>query len=282
MKLRWNWILVPPLVLSSLLLIVSQAAFLRGSLHRDIGLGRLDPALTLSNFVEIATDEYFTHAFSLSFGVSASATVLTLLMAFPMAYLIARMEGRWSMPLLAAVVASSFVTIVIKVLGLLLIFSSNGPLNKFLTGFGLTDGPVAIVGTLPGVVLGLIYYTFGFAVLLFYSLIVTIPRSLEEAAEIHGASRWQVMRQVVLPLCLPGLAAGTLMIFNVNMGGFSSTALIGAGKVLTVPIVVQRTVLLETSYGMGAAVAAVLLMVVLLINVAAVAVIARGRKGIVT
>ena len=121
--------------------------------------------------------------------------------------------------------ARSFVTIVIKVLGLLLIFASNGPLNRGLSWLGLSAEPITIVGTTPGAVLGLMYYTLGFAILLFYSIIVTIPRSLEEAAEVHGASRFQVFRQIVLPLCLPGIAAGALMIFNVNMGGFSSTAL---------------------------------------------------------
>jgi putative spermidine/putrescine transport system permease protein len=200
--------------------------------------------------------------------------------AFPVAYLIARMSGRVSQLLLAAVVASSFVTIVVKVLGLLLIFSSTGPLNRLLIALHLVDAPVTIVGTVPGAILGLMYYTLGFAILLFYSLVVTVPRSLEEAAEIHGASRWQVCRQIVLPLCLPGIVAGALIVFNVSMGGFSSTALIGAGKVLTVPIVIQRTVLLETNYGLGAALAVLLLAAVIAINALAAAVVARTRRDV--
>jgi ABC-type spermidine/putrescine transport system permease subunit I len=191
------------------------------------------------------------------------------------------MEGRLSIVLLAAVVVSSFVTIVIKVLGLLLIFASNGPLNRGLSWLGLSPEPITIVGTIPGAVVGLMYYTLGFAILLFYSIIVTIPRSLEEAAEVHGASRLQVFRQIVLPLCLPGIAAGALMIFNVNMGGFSSTALIGAGKVLTLPIVIQRTVILETNYGLGAALAVLLLFVVLAINAFTVVLLARTRRDVI-
>jgi putative spermidine/putrescine transport system permease protein len=280
MKARWELVLLPPMAISALLLVGSQAVFLSGSLHRDLGMGRLASGLELHNFIEILTDGYFLQAFLLSVGVSASATLCTLVIAFPVAYLIARMSGRVSQLLLAAVVASSFVTIVVKVLGLLLIFSSTGPLNRLLRALHLVDAPVTIVGTVPGAILGLMYYTLGFAILLFYSLVVTVPRSLEEAAEIHGASRWQVHRQVVLPLCLPGIVAGALIVFNVSMGGFSSTALIGAGKVLTVPIVIQRTVLLETNYGLGAALAVMLLAAVIVINALAAAVVARTRRDV--
>lgn len=280
MKARWELFFLPSLLVSAALLFLSQAIFLKGSLQRDLGMGRLDPALGLYNFFEILTDSYYLHSFILSVGVSATATLCTLLIAFPVAYLIARMQSWIAIFLLAAVVASSFVTIVVKTLGLLLIFASNGPLNKMLLSLGLSDAPVTIVGTLPGVVLGLMYYTLGFAVLLFYSLILTVPKPLEEAAEIHGATRWGAFRQVVLPLCLPGLAAGTLIIFNVSMGGFTSTALIGAGKVLTVPIAIQRTVLLETSYGLGATLALLLLLAVLVINFVSAAVVARGRRDV--
>ena len=256
--------------------------FLKGSLQRDLGMGVMAPGLTLDNFREVFTDPYFLSSLWLSISVSTIAMVITLLIAFPAAYAIARMDGRLSIVLLAAVVVSSFLTIVVKVLGLLLIFSSSGPLNRMLFWLGAISEPVTIVGNIPGVILGLIYYTLGFAILLFYSIVVTVPRSLEEAAEVHGASRAGVFRQVVMPLCLPGIAAGALMIFNVNMGGFSSTALIGAGKILTLPIVIQRTVILESNYGLGAALAVLLLGVVLVINAFAVLLLLlRARRGMI-
>jgi ABC-type spermidine/putrescine transport system permease subunit I len=281
MKARWELVLLPPLVISLVLLLASQLVFLKGSLQRDLGMGVMAPGLTLDNFREIFTDPYFVSSLWLSISVSTVAMVITLLIAFPAAYAIARMDGHLSIMLLAAVVVSSFLSIVVKVLGLLLIFSSSGPLNRTLFWLGAISEPVTIVGNIPGVILGLIYYTLGFAILLFYSIVVTVPRSLEEAAEVHGASRAGVFRQVVMPLCLPGIAAGALMIFNVNMGGFSSTALIGAGKILTLPIVIQRTVILETNYGLGAALALLLLVVVLVINAFSVLLLLRARRGMI-
>jgi putative spermidine/putrescine transport system permease protein len=280
MKAPWTLFLMPPLAISLLLLVGSQFVFLRGSLHLDLGMGQLGAALSLGNFTDIFSDSYYLRSLWLSLGVSAAATVLSVLVAFPVAYILARMANRLSLLLLAAVVVSSFITIVVKVLGLMLIFGSNGPLNRLLMATGLIDQPVTIVGTIPGVVLGLMYYTLGFAVLLFYSVIATVPRALEEAAEVHGATRFGVFTQVVLPLCRPGLAAGALMVFNVSMGGFSSTALIGAGKVLTLPIVIQRTVLLETSYGSGAALAVLLMATVLAINLCSTALLLRSRDQV--
>lgn len=281
MKASWHLFLWPPLAVSVALLLLSQVVFLHGSFRRDLGMGMQADELEWYNYLQVFADPYYLEILRLSIEASLAATLLTLLIAFPVAYVIARMRSRWAMVLLAAVVVSSFVTIVVKVLGLILIFSSNGPFNQVLLALGIIDEPWTILGTLSGAVVGLIYYSLGYAVLLFYSVVVTVPRSLEEAAESLGATRMGVMRQVVLPLCLPGLVAGVLTIFNVSMGGFSSTALLGAGRVLTVPVVIQRTMLLENNMGMAAALAALLLLSVLLINLASVAAVSRVRKGMV-
>jgi putative spermidine/putrescine transport system permease protein len=281
MKARWDLLLLPSMLVSLALLGLSQFVFLKGSLHRDLGMGQLGASIELHNYTQLVADSYYLETLKLSVGVSGLATLLTLLLAFPVAYIIARMRSRWGLVLLAAVVVSSFVSIVVKVLGLILIFSANGPFNMLLMALGIIAQPVSIVGSMTGVVVGLMHYSLGFAVLLFYSVVITVPRSLEEAAATMGASHLGTFRQVVLPLCLPGLVAGALVIFNVSMGGFTSTALIGSGKVLTVPVVIQRTMLLENSFGMAAALAALLLATVLAINLASVWAVSRMRKGMV-
>ncbi|GAA4336322.1 ABC transporter permease [Pigmentiphaga soli] len=277
---RWEWVMLPSLLVSLALLAVSQFVFLKGSFLRDLGMGQSGDTFEWHNYAQLFSDGFYLDTLRRSVGASLAATALTLALAFPTAYIIARMKSRWGLALLAAVVVSSFVSIVVKVLGLILIFSANGPFNKLLLGLGLADQPVTLLGTMTGVVIGLTHYSLGFAVLLFYSVVITIPRSLEEAALGLGASRAGVFRQVVLPLALPGLLSGALVIFNVSVGGFTSTALIGAGKVLTVPVVIQRTMLLETNYGMAAALAALLLVTVLAINLASVAAVSRMRKGV--
>jgi len=279
MNIRWDYLLIPAFVVSFVLLAASQLTFLRGSLSTDLGLGMLSPTIGTANYETLFTDEFYLRSLWLTIKVSAIATVCTLLMSFPVAYVIARMRSRWAMVMLAGVVVSSFVTIVIKVYGLIVIFSAEGGLNALLMSIGLLDKPYTIIGNVPGVVVGLMQFTMGFGVLLLYGVVRTIPVSLEEAATIHGASRARVFWRVVLPLSLPGVIVGSLMMFNLCMGAFTSASLLGGGRVFTLPVLIQRSVIIETKYGMGATLAAVLLVSVIIINLVSVFLVKRLRAA---
>jgi putative spermidine/putrescine transport system permease protein len=198
-------------------------------------------------------------------------------MGYPVAYVIARMRSRLAMIMLAAIVSSTFITIVIKVFGLIIIFAADGWVNRFLLWSGLRDDPFTVIGNEAGVVVGLLHFSLGFGVLLLYSVVQTIPRSLEEAAQVLGASRIRMFWRVVLPLSLPGVTIGGLMIFNMCMGAFTSAALLGGGRVFTLPVLIQRTVIMEAKYSMGGTLAAVLLVAVILINLLSVIVFRRLR-----
>ena len=279
MNIRWDYLLIPSFVVSFVLLASSQLTFLRGSLSTDLGLGILSPTIGTANYETLFTDEFYLRSLWLTIKVSAIATLCTLLMSFPVAYVIARMRSRWAMVMLAGVVVSSFVTIVIKVYGLIVIFSADGGLNTLLVSMGLLDKPYTIIGNVPGVVVGLMQFTMGFGVLLLYGVVRTIPMSLEEAATIHGASRARVFWRVVLPLSLPGVIVGSLMMFNLCMGAFTSASLLGGGRVFTLPVLIQRSVIVETKYGMGATFAAVLLVSVIVINLVSVFLVKRLRAA---
>jgi putative spermidine/putrescine transport system permease protein len=278
MKARWHLALIPSLILSLFLLLASQIAFLRGSFFKDLRLGRLGVDFTLENYVRFFTDSLYVDSLLLTVRLSATVAILTLLIGYPIAYILARANGRWALLALASIVAASFITIVIKVLGLIIIFSSGGALNRFLLWTGIVSQPVSIMGQPSGVVVGLMHFTMGFAVLLLYGVIRTIPKSLEEAAEIHGAPRWRVFLRVVLPLSLPGIVVTLLIVFNLCMGAFTSAALIGGGKVLTLPVLIQQTVILQTRYAMGATVSAALMTITLLINGLSLLLMARLER----
>ncbi|MCA0450819.1 MAG: ABC transporter permease subunit, partial [Proteobacteria bacterium] len=189
------------------------------------------------------------------------------------------LRSRWAMLLLAGIVASTFITIVIKVFGLMILFASNGFMNRTLVALGIVGEPIVLLGSEGGVVVGLMQFTLGFAVLLLYSVVQTIPRSYEEAAQALGANRLRVARRVLLPLCLPGISVGGLMIFNMCMGAFTSAALIGGGKVMTLPILIQRTIMMEVKYSMAATLAALLLFAVIAVNLLSIFLMRRMRAG---
>jgi putative spermidine/putrescine transport system permease protein len=273
MNARWHLMMIPPLAVSLLLLLASQYIFLRGSFFADLRIGRLGTDLTLQNYWRVVSDGFYLSALWLTVRLSVLVVLLTLLVGYPTAYMLARMKSAWATSLLALLIASSFVTIVIKILGLVILFSPSGLLNACLLWLGLIDQPVSLRGTEAGVVVGLMYFTMGFFVLLLYGVVRTIPPSLEHAAQLLGAPRWRVLWRVVVPLSLPGIVSSSLVVFNLCMGAFTSAALIGAGRVLTLPVLIQRTVMLDAKYAMGATLSVVLLLCGLLINLVSILVI---------
>ncbi|MBM3572306.1 MAG: ABC transporter permease [Alphaproteobacteria bacterium] len=279
MKARWGLVLLPSFIVSMFLLIGSQYVFLSNSFYRDLRLGRIGPDFTWLNYIRFFSDKFYLDTLYLTIEVSAIATLFTLLAGYPVAYLIARMRSRFAMVMLAAVVLSSLISIVIKVLGIIVIFAGDGPINSALLWLGILDKPFSILGNISGVVIGLMHFTLGFGVLLLYSVIRTIPRSLEEAAQLHGASRPRMFWRVILPLSLPGVIAGGLIMFNLCMGVFVSAAILGSGKVLTLPVLIQRTIILENKYAMGATLAAILLVSALLVNLLSVLILTRFRAS---
>ena len=279
MKTRWEMVLLPSFLLVGILIVASQYVFLKGSFFKDLGLGRISDTATMVNYLRFFTDSFYLNTLWITVKTSALAALFTLILGFPVAYLIARMRSRWSMILLAGIVVATFVTIVIKVFGLIIIFSADGLINQALMGLHIVDRPYTIIGNQTGVVVGLMHFTLGFGVLLLYSVIQTIPRSLEDAAQIHGASRWRMHLRVLFPLSLPGVTVGVLMMFNMCMGAFTSAALLGGGRVFTLPVLIQRTVMMEIKYSMAGTLAAVLLVTVLLINLLSIYLIRRLKSA---
>jgi ABC-type spermidine/putrescine transport system permease subunit I len=279
----WRSLAFAPFLFSALLLVASQAVFLQASLHRDLGYGALAPEITFENYLSVLRDGFYLRALGLSMEVSAAAALITVGLGFPVAYVLARLEGRWTMVLMAVIVLTSFISIVIKIYGLIIIFSADGMLNHLLMTLGLAEQPITIFGTRLGVVIGLTYFTFGFGVLVLYAIIRAIPRSLEEAAAVHGANRYRVFHRVILPLSLPGLSASFLTVFNMSMGAFTSAALLGGGKILTIPVLIQRSILMDIKYGVGGVLSVLLMAAVLAVNVLSLAIIGRsGRRQKVT
>ncbi len=279
MWVRWWILLIPPLIVGFTLVAASQFVFLRASFFEDLGLGRVGDELVIDNYVQFLTDGFYLKILWVTVKTSALAALSTLILGFPVAYLIARMRSSWSMFLLAGIVVSTFITIVIKVYGLIVIFSADGLFNRTMLAIGLFDKPFSVFGNETGVVIGLMHFTLGFGVLLLYSIIQTIPKSLESAAQIHGANRWRVYYRIIFPLSLPGVTAMLLMVFNMCMGAFTSAALLGGGLVFTLPVMIQRIVMMDIKYSMGATIAAVLLVSVIVINLLSIYLLRRLRAA---
>ncbi len=279
MRLPWPLFLLPPLLVSLLLFVVPQIAFLRSSLFRNVGYGQTGSTLTVENYARFFTDEFYQAALLRTAALSLIDAAVCLAVGFPIAYRLARSRSRWRSTWLTLLVASSLVTVVIKALGMMILLSANGPLNQAVLALRLVREPLKLLNNDVGVVLGLVHYTLPLVILILFSVLQTIPEDLEAAARTLGAAPWRAVGRVVLPLAVPGLVAASLMAFNLAMGAFTSTALLGGGKVLTLPVLIQRKVVLEVDYPFAATIAVVLLASGVLLNVLVLRMALRLRRG---
>ena len=270
MTARWGWFLIVPLLFSLVVTCGTQFIFLEKSFFQEMGYGRTGALVGFSNYAAALQNPLYLSSAVTTLRVAAVTTIACVLLAYPLAYTIARATGPKAMLMLGGVLLTSLVSTPIKVLGLIIIFGKDGALNSFLLWSGVLDAPMSLLGTEFGVVVGLIYYSLGFAVLLLYSVIRTISPALEDAAAIHGAGRARVMWRVILPLSLPGVIVVTLTVFSLRMGAFAAAALMGGGRVLTLPVLIYRTIFIETKYATASTLSALLLVMVLLLNLASV------------
>ena len=254
---------------SALLFLLPQFFFVRQSLLPDLAPGIVGDTLSLDNYRAIVTDTFYLGVFVRTIVLSAVSVAAALLLAFPTAYLLARMSSRVVRWLIVLLLISSFVSVVVKVLGLTMLLGTDGVVVALLRAlsFGLWNG--RLLHNDASVAIGLVQYTLPLLVMILFGVIQNVPASLEEAAAVHGASDWRTFRRVLFPLLWPGTVAGALIVFNMNMGAFTSAVLLGGGRVLTVPIMIQRKIILETDYPNAAALSLLLTLVVVLVNLAA-------------
>ncbi|MDP4026582.1 ABC transporter permease [Methylobacterium sp. NEAU 140] len=265
----WRLLLVVPVVASFILFALPQYFFIASSFHENLGYGRIGEAWTLANYHRLFTDRFYIGALVKTVGLSAASTIVCLIIGFPVAYMLARMGTRSKAALSGLLVAAMFVTPVVKDLGLIIILSQSGIVNQTLELLGIITGPIQWLGAEIGVLIGLVHYMLPLIVLLLATVIATVPRSLEDAAHAHGASRARVYYGVIVPIVRPGIIAAALMVFNLAMGAFTTPALLGGGRVLTFAILIQRSVILDVDYPFAASLSSVLLVTVFLLNVLA-------------
>lgn len=270
--------MLPSILISMLLLIGSQFIFLRMSFFEDLGFGVVGNDLTINNYYTVFTDKFYYDALWLTIKISIYVTIASLLISYPVAYILTRIGPKASSAIISAIVASTLVAEVIKVLGLVVLFSSDGIINTTLMNIGIISRPLQIIATYTGIVVGMLYFTVGFMVLSILTVLQTIPVSLEEAAQSSGASKLRTFVRVTFPLSLPGVFSSMIVIFNMSMGAFTAVSLLGGGKILTIPVLIERTIIMETKYGMASTLAAFLLMTVFIINIG-ISLAVAGRQA---
>jgi spermidine/putrescine transport system permease protein len=262
-------LLAPGLAWLALFFLVPMYYLLNTSLQT----GSLEVGYTFnwawSNYKDALT--LYQDQFIRSIQYAGIATILALLISYPLAYWIAFRAGRWRNLFLLMVIAPFFVTYLIRTLAWETILSDNGFVVNTLQTLGVLSSDGRLLATSTAVIAGITYNFLPFMVLpLYVSLEQMDPRLIEAAQDLY-ASKFKAFLRVTFPLSLPGVFAGTLLTFIPAMGDFINAQLLGSPKQFMIGNVIQSKFLAITDYPAAAALSFVLMAAILL----AVAVYAR-------
>ena len=215
-----------------------------------------------SNFTTVISD--YHEQFLRSIGYAAAATVLCLVIAFPLAYFIAFKAGRWKNFMLLLIILPFFVSYVLRTVSWQLILSDDGWIVGVLRDVGILSDNGRLLASRTAVIAGITYNFLPFMALPLYVSLEKIDRRLIEAATDLYASRATAFRKVTLPLAIPGLFAGSLLTFIPAMGDFINAALLGTPRQFMIGNVIQSKFLVTQDYPGAAALSFILMAFILL------------------
>ena len=252
-------LLVPMGILFLLTFVVPQVFVGVRSLRPSAGMGMIGDGWTMANYGAIFGDWYYLSILGRTAWLGVLVVAVTLLLGYPVAFSLARSRSRWRGLVLMLVIAPLFTSIVIRALGWMVLLGGNGPVNRVLRALGFAEEPVQFLYNLTGTVVGTAHALLPFMILILVGVIEKIDRSLEEAAEDLGASRARVFARVVVPLSMPGIVAGSLLVFSMAVSVFTTPAMLGGRKVTVVAIAIEQQIRATLNYPLGSALSMVLL-----------------------
>jgi len=222
-----------------------------------------EPEWGLHNYAELLGGATYLKVFFNTFVVAGIVTVAALLLGYPVAWLLAIMPPRWARVVLAIIILSMWTNLLARTYAWMVLLQRTGLVNKLLLATGLTEQPLALVNNLLGVCIGMIYIMLPFIILPLMGVLRSIDPSILRAAALCGAGRWQCFIRVLLPLSLPGIVTGALMVFVMSLGYFVTPALLGGTGNMMLAELVAQFVQSLLNWGMGGAAALILLLITL-------------------
>lgn len=216
------------------LLVVLSLAFLAFDPNTLTSTG-----ITREHVSRFIADDFYQLALGRTFGIAAATTMLAVLVGYPVAYHLYTLRSpRLRALLVLIVLLPVMVSFVVTAFSWAVILGGNGLVNQALIGIGITSRPLRILSTNTGVVIVLAYTFVPFMIMNIYASLETIDPALSRSASILGAAPRRVFRHVILPMSLPGVLSGSLLVFSLALGAFVTPIIIGGSQVKTIPVLI--------------------------------------------
>lgn len=259
------WLLATPgLALFLVFFIVPVAALFLISFDKSAtGIVDIRWMFQLDNYERFFRRSLYYEAALRSIGLSVLVSVIALLLGYPLAYLIAKTTDPARNTLLMILVLSAMqLDMVIRLFGLMVLMGDKGLINEFLRWLGLVgETPLPLMYNMFGVVVGLVQFTLPFMILSLVGVIQAIDPRLEEAARSLGAPRWRTFWRITVPMSMPGILTGMLLVFALSISSYVVPTLMGGWKVVVLPIHIFQQISELAKWQFGATVAAIMFVI---------------------
>jgi putative spermidine/putrescine transport system permease protein len=251
-RLRWpsEWLLVPALAWLGVFFVDPIGQLFYASLFT--------PALSLDSYAKLGSSPVYLKVFVNTFEISATVTLIALLLGYPLAFLLATAGRRAAGLLMIGIVLPLWTSVLVRTYAWMVLLGRRGLVNEGLQTMGLTDAPLPLLYNRLGVTIGMVHVLLPFMVLPIYSVMKGIDVDLLKAAQNLGANRRQAFLRVYLPLSLSGLATGCLVVFVTALGFFVTPALLGGRGDTMIAMLIDVQVSQLLDWGLGSALAVVL------------------------
>lgn len=244
------------------MLMVLISSFLQ---HDTTQLVKFIP--TVHNYQQLL-DFIYMKIFLRSLLIAGACTFFCLLLGYPFAYLIARIENHFKPILLLLVIIPFWTSSLIRTYAMMTLLKAQGLFNSFLLYLGLIHQPLQLLYTNTAVLIGLIYNLLPFMILPLYANIEKLDTNLIDAARDLGAKKFTIFIKIILPLTFPGILAGTLLVFLPAMTLFYIPVLLGGAKSMLLGNLIQNQFLQTNNWPLGSAISMTLLFLMLIIYLA--------------
>ncbi len=253
--------LAPATIFYLVFLVVPYALLLRLSLFRFSSMRLYIPEFTLINYATVMTDPFYLLLMARTVGLGLLVTVISLVLGYPLALKIVRSGPAMRSALIAVALSPLLINLVVRTYAWLVLLGDTGVVNNWLRALGLIGAPLPLSGNMVSVVLGLVHISLPLMALSLIGVLERIDRTLEDAADSLGASRGRILRRIILPLSLPGAAAGSLLVFTFAISAFVTPALLGGNRVSTISTLIYEKFTFSANWPVGATLVVVLLVI---------------------
>jgi len=256
-------LLAPAVALLVIAFVLPVGMMVPGSVHRYVPLVGVTSEVTLAYYVRLVTDEYYREIVGRTLALGAVVTLATLVIGYPVAFFLARTRSRWRNWLTILVVFPLLLNLVVRTFGWIALLAQNGLVNQALQALGLVHSPLKLLFNFAGLLIGLTHIFLPFMVLVLIGAIQNIPREVEDAARVLGASWGSAFLRVTLPLSAPGIVSGSILVFVLTISALVTPRLLGGPTYQVMSTLIYDEFLQRLNWPAGSAEALALTVMVL-------------------